>query len=116
MGIGAGRSAEEVAEWNAMEDAMQRATIPEFARSYDGLVVDSEGWIWLREALHPWRELSKSTRWWVFDERGALAGAVRLPAFDVESGIEIGLDYVLGTALDALDQPQVQLFRLHRGR
>ncbi len=78
--------------------------------AFDRILVDALDHLWVREFSVPGaRELN---RWTVFDPQGVVLGTVALPT--VLEVIEIGVDYVLGTAQDDFEVEYVQLWSLSR--
>lgn len=79
--------------------------------AYGKMVVDTEGYVWLRahQGLH---ERNEKTLWQVFAPSGSWSGTVVLPSrFTV---FRIGEDWILGMRPDDLDVEHIQLLRLHR--
>jgi hypothetical protein len=91
------------------EDWYAAMPFPESFPAHAEMLVDSEGYLWVREYPSP---RGDQTTWRVFDESGAMLGTVETP--DGLTVREIGSDYVLGTARDDLDVEQVLLYRLLR--
>jgi hypothetical protein len=90
---------------------LAEAEYPEVAPRYDRLMVDSEGYIWVGRYILP----AETVRSWdIFSATGERLGRMDTPAqVHVE---EIGKDYLLGLAADALDAEEVRLYALTRGR
>lgn len=90
------------------------AEVPLRRPAYSGLVVDSEGFVWLapfRERAYVPEGRSPQPRdWLVFAPGGEWLGRVRLPAsFELH---DAGQDYLLGSTRDELGVESVQLLRL----
>ena len=82
---------------------------PEHLPFYDQLHVDERGLLWLKE--YHVAEDSPAT-WRILSSDGSPLGSVTLPAsFSIH---EIGVDYVLGRARNALDVEFVHLYPLER--
>ncbi|MCA9739862.1 MAG: hypothetical protein KC645_19710, partial [Gemmatimonadetes bacterium] len=92
-------------------EAMAEA-VPDRHAAYSGLTVDPTGHVWVQEYT-PTVGLSESPRrWLVFDPDGVWLGTVvGPPNFDL---YEVGTDYLLGRARDALEVETVQVLRLER--
>lgn len=82
---------------------------PERTPVFREIAVDRTGHVWVR----PYDLPTDSTQeWWVFGPDGSLAATVALPP---ELGIlEIGADYVIGRATDALDVERIEVWPLER--
>ena len=85
-------------------------TLPKILPPYRALMVDAADMLWVQD--YP-RAGSAVVTWRVFASDGRTVAEVVLPsALDV---YEIGLDYVLGRAVDEDEGvPEVQLFALRR--
>ena len=92
----------------------------DFQPAHHGIVVDSEGHLWVRRpvpgrlavSLGSFQARDEPASWDVFEPEGVWVGTVQTPA-----GLrifEIGKGYLLGLRLDALDVEHVQLYGLHR--
>lgn len=97
-------------------DSMWRALLevagnpmPERYPAYDDLIVDRGGFAWVRRFAVPGTD---ENRWGVFAPDGAFLGHVTIP-MGLEL-LEIGDDYVLGSARNTDEVPQVRLHRLTR--
>jgi len=79
--------------------------------AYDRLIADDAGRVWVRVYARPW---DSTSTWNVLDADGRWLEQVRLPGdLDV---VEIGADYVLGTATDDLGVEYVRLHRIETRR
>lgn len=82
---------------------------PDRMPAYDGLVVDSEGCLWVAEYRAPGDD---QPLWRVFDPEGAYLGMVETPKrFRV---FRIGPDYILGRWADDQDVEHVRMYDLLR--
>lgn len=77
-----------------------------------GIVVDADGHVWVEE-YRPRFDPSRP-EWGVFDGEGRWLGRVPVPAGLTPT--EIGADYALGIARDALGVEYVRRYPLSRGR
>jgi sugar lactone lactonase YvrE len=68
---------------------------------------DAEGNLWVADYLRPGEE---QRHWTVFDPEGRIAGTLIAPPR--LKLLEIGSDYILGSARDELDVERVVLHRL----
>lgn len=93
-----------------MIQTMLRRPRPETFPTFNALVVDDVGVLWVRESERPGSEGPE--HWIVFDTDGRLLGTVQMPrGFQV---LQIGPDFVLGQARDNLDVERIRLFELIR--
>lgn len=76
---------------------------------YQNLIGDFEGNLWVEEYGLPGEE---PAAWAVFDAEGRLLGHVRMP--ERFRPTQIGLDFVVGIALDELDVERVLMYALVR--
>lgn len=109
----AGRIAELQARWGEEEEHMlpvyRAQEAPEVVAPYDGLVVDSEGDLWVRRFRRP---SHARDAWVVFDPTGKLLGTVTMPA-----GLElldVGPDFIVARSTDAWDVERVGVYALDR--
>ncbi len=87
---------------------VREASYPDRKPAYDRLVVDDVGNIWARHYV----AAGEPRRWTVFATSGRWLGVVTMPAgLEV---LEIGDDYVLGSAEGPLGVEYVQLHDLHK--
>lgn len=88
-----------------------RATpYPSTMPAYSRMLVDEEGYLWVREYDPPWEV--RRQRWAVFQPGGRWLGTVATPAgVDV---LQVGTTFVLGVARDSLDRERVVRFGLRR--
>jgi hypothetical protein len=106
-------------EFNATDfaAAWARAAKPDLLRAYDGLHVDLQGQIWLREYTVGQPAPPRGERWWVFDSTGVVRGSARVPPVaaggrsDIQT-IEIGEGYLLRVESDSLGVESVKLYRI----
>lgn len=88
-------------------DVPHRPTLPAF----ESLLLDTEGYLWVE---YPRVTRAEASRWDVFDWEGRWVTTLTTPAgYEV---LQIGREFVLGTARDSLDAPRVRLYRLTRSR
>jgi len=81
----------------------------EFYPAFEALESDPLGYLWVQEYPLPGEE---DNVWTVFDPGGRILGFIETPpGLDV---FEIGVDYVLGMAMDENDVERVQLWPLDR--
>lgn len=92
-----------------MEDLEQRPVADRFP-AYSQLVVDARSNLWVRDFRPGFEE--GPHRWLVLDPEGRVAGRVETPARFVVH--EIGDDYILGVAWDALNVERVRLYGLRK--
>lgn len=82
---------------------------PAHRARYDRLLIDSEGFVWLRESQI---EATASSVWTVLDPDGRWLGDVRTPpALDIR---QIGWHFVLGVVADDMGVERVRLYGLAR--
>lgn len=91
----------------AMERSLADMPYPERYPAFDAMMVDPDGDLWVRPFHVPG---SDPPPWWVFDPQGELLGSVAIPE-GIEV-LEIGGDYLLGLAADALGVQRVELYPL----
>lgn len=84
--------------------------VPERRPSYDRLMADASGRLWVSE--YPTAEAEPS-RWDVFAPDGTWLGPVRVP--ERFRPLDVGRDWVLGVRLDSLDAERLEL-RMLRSR
>jgi len=82
---------------------------PEFMPTYQRLLVDTEGNLWVEQFRTPWED---QPRWWVFDTQGVWLGEVVTPKYFYI--FEIGTDYLLGVRRDQLGVEHVTMLPLLR--
>ncbi|HEY0018148.1 MAG TPA: 6-bladed beta-propeller [Longimicrobium sp.] len=86
-------------------DVPHRPTLPAF----ESLLLDAEGYLWVE---YPRVTRAEASRWDVFDREGRWVTTVATPGgYQV---LQVGRDFVLGTARDSLDVEHVRLYRLAR--
>lgn len=78
--------------------------------AFSSLATDTEGNVWVEEYQVPWAE--DLPQWRIFDPSGRAKAVVRMPRGLLVQ--EIGLDYVMGLWLDALDVEHIRVYRLDR--
>lgn len=93
--------------WNGW---LRDVPFPDFMPTYDKLLVDRLGHLWVREYQPSWED---SRTWFTFAPDGKGLGEVALPPNLVVT--EIGEDYLLGTWRDELDVEYVRMYSLDRG-
>lgn len=95
------------------EAEAQRSHIPypKTLPPYDGLVVDSEGALWIKDAQPP-QGWDDPDLWRIYSADGASLGTIELPARVRPQAI--GEDWILGTALDGAERELVRLYRYRR--
>ena len=93
-----------------MGPAPTRPEIPELVPTSFGLTVGIHGDVWVRRA--PVRGMQGETVFDAFDREGRFRGEVRFEGYFWL--YEVGDDYLLGTRLDELGVPHIQLHRLVR--
>ena len=92
-------------------EMIKRAPFPKWKPAYAGLLVGSDGSIWVRGYTEP--DKAAPTVFAVFDAAGRWLGAVRMPAQFTPT--QIGAGFVTGTWKDADDVLQVRVYRLVSG-
>jgi hypothetical protein len=98
---------DDESERRFMESLFAEVPFPETMPAYQGLLVDAEGHLWVREYQPSGEE---HLRWTVFDPEAVMLGVVETPPrFRV---YQIGSDFVLGRWTDDLDVEHVQLYQL----
>jgi hypothetical protein len=107
----ANRVAELEAGWDDanlhMAAVFQGQNPPEFIAPYDDLVADIQNHLWVRRYQRPGEPCDT---WDVFDPDGRMLGSVEVPyGLTV---LDIGADYVLGSALDELQIERIEFYRL----
>lgn len=94
------------------ESMLDGLVFPDRMPTYQSLLVDSEGCLWVEQYRPQWEQ---ERRWWVFDPSGRWLGEPAVPT-DVDIR-EIGADYVLGVRRDdETDVERVVMYSLDRGR
>lgn len=90
------------------DQLLEEAPYPETMPPLTGLEVDAEGNLWVEEPRKPGSE--QGSLWTVLSPEGVARGTVRLPrGLRVK---QIGVDWILGVALDENDVEHVRLHRL----
>ena len=99
-----------VSEVSRAEMMVEAASSYETLPAYAAFTVDLEGNIWVRES----RQTDESVRTWVvFSGEGVCLGTVETPG-----GVtvyEIGPNYLLGEAVDAMGVERVEMYGLSKG-
>lgn len=94
-----------------MTEMLSVFSMPEYLPVYAALLVDAEGYAWLRRYVAP--GVSPGRDWDVYAPSGAYLGVVHMPAgLEV---FEIGTDYVLAKWRDDMEVEYIQVHRLDRG-
>lgn len=98
---------------DAAEAEAQRSRIPypKTLPPYDGLVVDSTGAVWIKDAQPP-QGWDDPDLWRIYSSDGRPLATIELPA-RVRPQV-IGEDWILGTALDGAERELVRLYRYRR--
>jgi hypothetical protein len=98
-------------EQQARRAAIESAPFPRTMAPVEGLHVDIDGNVWVKEPQAPdtWDRFS---RWSVFDPAGRRVAAVEAPGRLTPA--QIGRDWVLGRTADADGTQRVRLYRLRR--
>ncbi|MFW6201787.1 MAG: hypothetical protein ACOC8B_04365, partial [Gemmatimonadota bacterium] len=91
------------------EDAIRAMPFPDSMPYHGPLVVADDGESWLAR-YSP--DADEPTRWLVFGPDGRVVARVQTPARFRLS--QVGTDFVIGVARDALDVERVVVYRLHR--
>jgi hypothetical protein len=105
----AGATDAAAAERRRMLDA---APYPATMPALDGLIVDAEQNVWVRETRRP-RDWDNDATWSVFDPDGRFIATVQTPPrFTI---LQIGHDWVLGAAMAEDDVEHIRVYRLTRG-
>jgi hypothetical protein len=87
----------------------REAPIPELHPAIGSIYADASGFLWVEEYRLPGEETRATT---IFDPEGKMVGSVVLPSgFQVS---EIGVDYLLGRAVDDLGVEYLRLYSLTR--
>ena len=86
-----------------------RIEFPDHLPSFDGLILDPSGGLWIRAYPAPGES---AARWSVLDGRGAVVATALMPA--ALTVFQIGTDHVLGVERDEFDVESVVLYRLVR--
>jgi len=95
-------------EWQRLVD---EAPYPSSFPSFDRILVDREGNLWVQEYERP---MDETLSWSVFDPTGRWVSDITVPR---ELRIlEVGADYVMGLFLDELGVECVQLYDLFKPR
>ena len=106
-----------------MREARTEAALPDSFPHFSNLLVDDEGYLWVREYLPPVViDEGEIPRWFVFSPEGRLLGQVPNPkglhpSFSpVGTPVtpRIGADYILGFVRDELGVESVVLYPLRR--
>jgi hypothetical protein len=93
-----------------LEQALREIEFPATLPPFDAILVDSEGYLWVRSYRMPGD--TDADRWSVFDQNGALLGEVETPSqLQVR---QIGGDFVLGIVHDDFGVPSVRAHALRR--
>lgn len=78
---------------------------------FDDLVVDPDGWVWVRRYNLPWEDTVSIMD--VHDTSGKWQGTVKLPSSPARPYLlDIGRDYVLLLMIGDLDIPHIVKYRL----
>ncbi len=93
------------------EAQRSRITYPRTLPPYDGLVVDSEGALWIKDAQPP-QGWDDPDLWRIYSASGVPLATIELPARVRPQAI--GKDWILGTALDGAERELVRLYRYRR--
>ncbi|MGW8267810.1 MAG: hypothetical protein ACWGSQ_15700 [Longimicrobiales bacterium] len=107
---------EEVAELDdpstapALRSSLRDMPTPETMPAFQGLVVDSEGFLWVEDFRPPGVGLR---RWTVFDPEGTPRTRLSLPSSN--RVLEIGQDYLMAVFEDHLGVEYLRLYSLQRG-
>jgi hypothetical protein len=101
--------AERDGERPAMERILGEVPFPQTLPSYDQMVADADGNLWVAD----YRTVRQDAASWnVFSAAGELMGSVATPArFEV---LQIGTDFILGQWLDDLEVEHIRLFALNK--
>lgn len=93
----------------ARERWLDAVPFPDRMPTYQGLLVDALGHLWVEQYRAPWED---RPRWWIFDPDGAWLGEVETPAgFTIH---EVGRDYLLALGHGEHEIELVALFPLRR--
>lgn len=97
----------------AGEAEAQRSKIPYPATlpPYDGLVVDAQGAVWIKDAQLP-EAWDDPALWRVYAPDGAPLAEIELPARARPQAI--GADWILCTAMDDTERETIRLYRFSR--
>lgn len=89
--------------------ALSKMPFPDVIPAYDGLLVDLEGNLWVKESRRPGE---MQPRWTVFDPRGRMLGTVATPLdFDI---YEVGGDWLLGVWTDEVGVEHVRVYGIEK--
>lgn len=90
--------------------------VPDVMPAFARLLFDDQGNLWVRQYLHDDTYQSKPDEqaWWIFDPQGNWLSSLRTPAGFSVFGIQRG--YVVGVLRDESALPNIQLYRVHRGK
>lgn len=92
-----------------MSAGLEGIVFPERLPVYQGLRVDSEGYLWVEQYRPTW---DPARKWWVFDPEGRWLGEGPLPSgLNVQ---DIGADYFLGLHQDDLGVERVLMYSFDR--
>ena len=97
----------------AAEDQLRIVPAGHSMPSFEAVLADSEGYLWLRDFLPPWSAPSEHV-WTVYRPDGHVECRVTLPS-DL-SVMHVGLQFVTGVVRDANDVEYVVVFRLERAQ
>lgn len=92
--------------WNRY---LSEVPFPEFMPTYQRLLVDADGNLWVEQFRTPWED---QPRWWVFDTQGVWLGEVMTPKYFYI--FEIGAHFLLGVRRDRLGVEYVTMLPLLR--
>jgi hypothetical protein len=96
-------------ERRRQERFLSEVPFPETLPAYRGLLVDSEGFLWVEEYRLP---DASHTTWHVFNPTGEWLGSLHPP--NGLRVLQVGRDYVLGWYRDELDVQHVVVYALDR--
>lgn len=94
----------------AYREAMSRAPIPNTMPAFDALVIDANGFLWVRDFPSP--TSGEPQAWTVFDTAGLWLGQLEAPRNLTIH--DIGEDYVVGTTKDSFDIERLVLYRIDK--
>ncbi len=93
--------------WNGW---LRDVPFPDFMPTFDKLLVDRTGHLWVREYQPSWED---SQIWSTFTPEGRWLGEVGVPS--ALAITDIGADYILGIWRDEMDVEYVRMYSLDRG-
>jgi hypothetical protein len=95
---------------HAPDGHIEGEELPRLQPFYNFLLVDAAGFLWVaRDGL----DYTPTGRYEIFDPIGHFAGVLELPPMLVD---EVGVDYIVGRRVDALDVERVVVLGLSRAR